>query len=174
MFWRRRARKSYRDVVEDLAAEAFAVDLLKLPGFETATVEPMLNTLEGVAALNFLLTRALATPQHEVHIQLAITHLQLVLIDELAESYSPQEMVDLVIPLLERRHTEYSKLLNGDGAPGDRIIDCGRTMIENFCDVSLAEPAMSLAAGALFKFVAIDAGRKVRELDAEKAIDWTE
>lgn len=173
MFWRRRTLRPYRDVVEELAAEAFAIDLVKLPGFDAAPVEPMLNTLEGVAALNFLLTQALTAIREAEHIERAITHLQYVLLDELAESYSPQEMADLVIPLLERRHTEYSRLLSGEGPPGERIVVCGRTMIENYCEAALQEPAKTLAAGALFKLVAIDGGRTVRELDAANAIDWT-
>jgi hypothetical protein len=47
-------------------------------------------------------------------------------------------------------------------------------MIENFCDVALERAPMTLAAGALFKLMAIDIGRQVRDLDAAKAIDWTQ
>lgn len=144
---------SYKKVIEEIAVEAFHTNPMDAPGLKDPPEELggyQFNTLEGLAAVYFLVERSFSSIADPTTREKAKEHLARLLFEDMEDTYSPSEMKTLVLPLLDRRLSQYYALLDGHGKPGDNIVWLGSAMIGNFVAEEIEADRKARAIAHLF------------------------
>jgi hypothetical protein len=168
-------RTSYKKVIENFALEAMTVDPMQAPGLVNAPEELggyTYNALEGVAAILFLSQVALRVLGDSDKFDKARDYLATVFIEALDEQYSKKEMHSLVVPLLERRHIEYTAILDGIGEPGDRTFQLCSAMISRFVQGHVDVNRKGLATIFLLNKLMLEPGKKFKAMSDAGKIKW--
>jgi hypothetical protein len=99
-------------------------------------------------------------------------HLAGVFFSFLERQYSKDEMRSIVLPLLERRHTEYESILDGLGDASGRLSRLGDAMIAHFVKEEVDEVRRNLASAFLLAKVMTEPAKKLKTLDEVGKIKW--
>lgn len=166
-------RKLYKKIVEGIARDAFQVDLLASPGLAGDGNGFVLNTLEGVAAVVFMTQHAFLALDDAAKYEKARDYLAQLVFADLEADYSKVEMRNLVLPLLERRHHEYSAILgSSSGTAGDRIRELFEAIIGHCIEESVEETRTNMAGLYLFNRLMTEPARKLKSMDNAGEIAW--
>ena len=168
-------RISYKRVIDEMVAEAFNTNLIDSPGLNSPPSNLggyMFNTLEGVAATYFLIDRSLFCIRNSANRHKAKEHLAKTVLAGMANEYSPGEIKSFVIPVLEKRMNEYYRLMNAEGSPGDRVLQTGFKMIDNFIEDEVDAESKTLAIKHIFEKLSLEPARKLIQLDQTRSIKW--
>lgn len=158
--------KTPKKKVEEMARRTFAIDVHEILRNSSTDAESsaLVNGLEVFAALFYGCNRALAVLENVEQRALAKDHLTSHLLSEISSDYSADEMKNLVFPLLEKRFSEYDRMLDKEGDPGIRLLRCANSMLDNFLLDSIEPEAKMKAAIILADAVLIDPARRLRQM----------
>lgn len=168
-------KASYKEVVKEIAVQAFQVSLLDTSGLNEPPKEIggyTLNNLEGLAAVFFLVERSFMAIPDSNKREKAKEHLAKVVFDDMQDEYPASEMQGLVIPLFEHRLNEYHGILDGSGEPGEKIFRLGDQMIDNFIEEDVGPENKGKAITVLYRKLSIEFARKLKTLYEANEIGW--
>ena len=168
-------RTSYKKVIERLALDAMVFDPMQAPGLAPSSKEETghtYNSLEGTAAILFLTHRALGVVGDSEQFSKARHYLAGVFLSALERQYSKDEMQSRVVPLLERRSTEYASILGGAGDPGAQLRQLGRAMIGRFVEDDIDDTKKGRATLFLLEKLMIEPGKKLKASNEAGKIRW--
>ena len=157
-------RKNNRKVqlsIENMAAEVFSLDILE-PADKAIIVEAgglSINGLEDFVARFFACDCALRQIQDQREYSAARAYLRKILILEVSGQYSEAEMKNFVVPVINKRHSEYYGLIDGIGEPGQRMLRVSSAILGNICPDSFGVQTQLSAAMAISNNLLLNTGR---------------
>lgn len=169
MGWFSKKRTPYRDLVITVINKAMSIDLLDTPSFAGASR----NNLEAVAAIFWMVERSLGG-LGQLHREQAAGHAMAALLEWLSESYSPDEIRQLVIPLFTKRLDEYSEdfvMRRGEQATAPMMRTFRHIVANVFIDDD-PHIAQIVAAQLLWWKPISEEGARVCALDERGDVDW--
>ena len=168
-------KKSYKKVIEEIAIDAFHISLLEVPGLNSPPEELgsyMLNTLEGSAAIFFLVERSFLAIPNKNHREKAKEYFATILFRDMEDDYSSREMNSFVIPLFELRLNDYHSILDGTGDVNSKILKVGDQMIDNFIEEEVSAENKLQATLYLYNNLSIKPAKILKSLSDENGIKW--
>lgn len=168
-------KTSYKNIIEDIAVKAFHTSLLDTPGLNEPPEEIggyMLNALEGLAAVFFLVERSFMAIPDSRKREKAKEYLAKIVFEDMRDEYSSSEMQGLVIPLLERRLNEYHGILDGPGEPSDKIFRLGSRMVDNFIEEDVPLENKAKAIKDLYGNLSVEPAKRLKALHDANEIVW--
>lgn len=166
---------SYKKIIEDIAVRAFHTSLLDTPRLNNPPEEIgsyMLNSLEGLAAIFFLVESSFMAIPDSRKREKAKEYLAKITFEDMRDEYSSSEMQSLVIPLLERRLNEYYGILDGSGEPGEKIYRLGSLMVDNFIDDYVSPENKAKAITDLYKSLSLEPAKRLKALQKSNKLGW--
>ena len=157
-------RKNKRKIqlsIENMAAEVFSLDILE-PADQPIIAEAgslSVNGLEDFVARFFACDCALRQIQDHNDYSIAREYLSKILILEVSEQYSEAEMKNFVVPVINKRHSEYYGLIDGIGEPGQRMLRVSSAILGNIYSDSFDLQDQLSAAMAISRNLLLNAGR---------------
>ena len=168
-------KTSYKKIIEDIVVNAFHTSLLDTPGLNDPPEEIggyMLNNLEGLAAVFFLVERSFMVIPDSGKRERAKEYLAKIIFEDMRDEYSSSEMQSLVIPLIERRLNEYHGILDGSGESGEKIFRLGSRMVDNFIEEDVSPENKAKATTDLYRSLSVEPAKRLKALHEANEIGW--
>ena len=158
-------RRKLRKVVDETARDIFSTEPFELIQVDESKgwFSPSVNLLEFFAARVFCFERVCYSVIEPEELQRQVKEVGCLLIVELSEEYSKDEMNEFVMPLLDKRIPTYHAALDSQGSPGERLYRCFGGMIDHFCAGELEVDQKGLFAIELSKRMMVDPGKRLKE-----------
>ena len=121
-----------------------------------------INGLEDFVARFFACDCALRQINGQKEYLVSRSYLSKILILEISEQYSEVEMRNFVVPLINKRHSEYYEVIDGVGEPGQRMLQVGSAILNNVCIDSFGPQTKLSAALAISNNLLLGAGRNLK------------
>jgi hypothetical protein len=171
MFGLFKKKPSYRDIVRMILKDASEVDLRMGDSFDGFTF----NTLEALVVVFWMVERsfwALPQPKHEKAGEFALE----ILLNELRDDYTPEEMKSFVIPCFWKRTDEYSALftLKAGQESSAALMQVCQRMVANITGRSdPGDTLPQILTAATYWFPSITGfGNILADLDREGSVSW--
>lgn len=171
MFGPFKKKPSYRDIVPMILKDALEIDLRKGDSFDGFTF----NTLEALIAVFWIVERsfwALPQPKHEKAGEFALE----ILLNDLRDDYTSEEMKSFVIPCFQTRTDEYGALftLKAGQETSAALMPVCQRMVANI--TGRGDPGDTLSqilTAATYWFPSIIGfGNILADLDREGSVSW--